>query len=126
MPLYQSPGVYIQEVPPVSVPFGRVSTSTAGFIGRIPAVALPTSPAPTQTGPKGSNNTLIALPVARSVVVVPFKQETDKTKYEANVVALPAADTPQLFTSFSAFARQYGDLLGDIGNPELAYVYTGV
>src|SRR6266852_9478191 len=33
---YLSPGVYVEEVPPVARPIAGVSTSTAGFIGIVP------------------------------------------------------------------------------------------
>ena len=35
MPIYLSPGVYVEEVPSGSAPIAGVSTSTAGFIGAI-------------------------------------------------------------------------------------------
>jgi phage tail sheath protein FI len=36
MPQYLSPGVYVEEVPPVARPIAGVGTSTAGFIGVVP------------------------------------------------------------------------------------------
>ena len=33
---YLSPGVYVEEVPPLTRPIAGVGTSTAGFIGIIP------------------------------------------------------------------------------------------
>ena len=33
MPTYLSPGVYVEEVPPLARPIAGVGTSTAGFIG---------------------------------------------------------------------------------------------
>jgi uncharacterized protein len=36
MPQYLSPGVYVEEVPPLARPIAGVGTSTAGFIGVIP------------------------------------------------------------------------------------------
>lgn len=36
MPTYLSPGVYVEEVPPLARPIAGVGTSTAGFIGVIP------------------------------------------------------------------------------------------
>lgn len=51
MPSYLSPGVYVEEVPSGSAPIAGVGTSTAGFIGVIPAPATPaTAPA---TAPAG-------------------------------------------------------------------------
>ncbi len=36
MPTYNSPGVYVEDVPPISRPIAGVSTSTPGFIGLVP------------------------------------------------------------------------------------------
>src|SRR5437016_825842 len=36
MPQYLSPGVYVEEVPPIARPIAGVGTSTAGFIGIVP------------------------------------------------------------------------------------------
>lgn len=45
MPQYISPGVYVEEVPPLSRPIAGVSTSTPGFIGVLPdKVKLPARP----------------------------------------------------------------------------------
>ncbi|WP_050478898.1 phage tail sheath family protein [Herbaspirillum rhizosphaerae] len=42
MPTYSSPGVYVEEVPPISRPIAGVSTSTPGFIGEVPdSISLP-------------------------------------------------------------------------------------
>lgn len=39
---YSSPGVYVEEVPPISRPIAGVSTSTPGFIGVVPnSISLP-------------------------------------------------------------------------------------
>jgi phage tail sheath protein FI len=37
MPEYLSPGVYVEEVPPLARPIAGVGTSTAGFIGLVPS-----------------------------------------------------------------------------------------
>ncbi|WP_017718399.1 phage tail sheath family protein [Kamptonema formosum] len=53
MPSYLSPGVYVEEVPSGSAPIAGVGTSTAGFIGVIPAPATPaTAPAKASAGGK--------------------------------------------------------------------------
>ena len=45
MPEYQSPGVYVEEVPPSSRPIAGVGTSTAGFLGVVPGdVVMPDKP----------------------------------------------------------------------------------
>lgn len=50
MPQYLSPGVYVEEVPPLSRPIAGVGTSTPGFIGVIPdTIHLPASPAGTDS-----------------------------------------------------------------------------
>ena len=36
MPNYRAPGVYVEEVPGGTRPFGRVGTSSAGFVGLAP------------------------------------------------------------------------------------------
>jgi uncharacterized protein len=36
MPNYQSPGVYIEELPPTARPIQAVGTSLAGFLGSLP------------------------------------------------------------------------------------------
>ena len=47
MPQYLSPGVYVEEVPPLSRPIAGVSTSTPGFIGVLPdKLKLPARPLP--------------------------------------------------------------------------------
>ena len=37
MPQYSSPGVYVEEAPPLARPIAGVGTSTVGFIGLVPA-----------------------------------------------------------------------------------------
>jgi uncharacterized protein len=45
MAVYQSPGVYVEEVPPAARPIAGVGTSTAGFIGVVPeGVTMPPKP----------------------------------------------------------------------------------
>ncbi|MBD2080282.1 phage tail sheath subtilisin-like domain-containing protein [Leptolyngbya sp. FACHB-17] len=46
---YQSPGVYVKEVPSGSAPIAGVGTSTAGFIGVFGAASAPASAVPTVT-----------------------------------------------------------------------------
>ena len=47
MPQYLSPGIYVEEVPPLSRPIAGVSTSTPGFIGVLPdKVKVPARPLP--------------------------------------------------------------------------------
>src|SRR5262245_24990183 len=45
MPQYQSPGVYVEDVPPSSKPIAGVGTSTAGFVGVVPnTIQMPDKP----------------------------------------------------------------------------------
>jgi uncharacterized protein len=45
MPQYQSPGVYVEDVPPSSKPIAGVGTSTAGFLGVVPNnIQMPEKP----------------------------------------------------------------------------------
>lgn len=45
MPSYQSPGVYVEEMPPSSRPIAGVGTSTAGFVGVVPnSIIMPAKP----------------------------------------------------------------------------------
>ena len=59
MPDYLSPGVYVEDVPPTAHPIAGVSTSTAAFLGVVPAtVTMPPKPGPTapdyQLAPAGT------------------------------------------------------------------------
>jgi uncharacterized protein len=84
MPTYLSPGVYVEEVPPLARPIAGVGTSTAGFIGIVPdTVALPAE----LTGQAGK-----------------FVSVT-------LTIATPAI-TPVLITSWSSFVSAFGDLIG--------------
>lgn len=79
MPTYLSPGVYVEEVPPMVRPISGVGTSTAGFLGVVADnVTMPQLPGHTGTTPADY------YPVA------------------------PAAH-PTLLTSWSDFRNQFGD-----------------
>ena len=54
---YLSPGVYVEDVPPVARPIAGVGTSTAGFIGIIPeTIEYPPVPVKNALAGKGSEN----------------------------------------------------------------------
>src|SRR5438552_2202372 len=82
---YQSPGVYVQEVPSAVKAIAGVSTSTPGFIGVVPNKVHLVAKNPADPG---------------------------ATKYVDFTVAAPAK-TPQLVTNFTQFAKLFGDLVGD-------------
>jgi uncharacterized protein len=93
MPQYFSPGVYVEEVKPKAQAIGGVGTSTAGFIGVVPAgVKMPDQP-----GKFANDNTPI-------------------------LYTLADAEKPILITSWEEFKRSFGDFQtlapgGDDGGP---------
>jgi Bacteriophage tail sheath protein len=90
---YLSPGVYVEEVPPLASPIAGVGTSTPGFIGVIPdTVQIPAYTSSTDSA------TLI------------------KQGYKYVDFALPpgaAAASVNFLTTWSQFTKLYGNLLGD-------------
>jgi phage tail sheath protein FI len=88
MGVYQSPGVYVEEVPSAIKAIAGVSTSTAAFIGVVPdKINLVAKDNP---GPDGE----------------------PKTKHvEFNLLA--ADKEPKLITNWTQFTKQFGDLTGD-------------
>jgi len=106
MPQYLSPGVYVEEVPSAVRPIAGVGTSTAGFIGVVPNSL--TVPRPNKdfdpTQAVGNANR-------------PFVTET---------FAVPvAAGEARLCTTFSDFARFFGDFSTDAGQRNLAHAVYG-
>ncbi len=88
---YQSPGVYVEEVPSTIKPIAGVSMSTAGFIGVVPdVVRLPLAVPGTPPSTKWVSYTLPA---------------TTKVK------------TPVLVTSWAQFTRAFGDFVGSADLP---------
>jgi phage tail sheath protein FI len=88
-----SPGVYVEEVPPLASPIAGVGTSTPGFIGVIP-----------------NKIHLVARPNATD-------SDTIKNQgYKYVDFTLPdsaAPATPHFITTWSQFTKLFGDLLGD-------------
>jgi uncharacterized protein len=87
---YLSPGVYVEEVPPLASPIAGVGTSTPGFIGVIPDTVQIVA----HNNPKDA-----AALIQQGYKYVDF--------------ALPPAGAPQFVTTWSQFTKQFGDLLGD-------------
>ncbi len=94
MPSYLSPGVYVEEIPPLARPIAGVSTSTPGFIGVIPDTVQ--IPAPTQTGDSAGD-------VARG-----FKWVN---------VTLPPAAQVYLITTWAQYTSLFGDFVGQASSP---------
>jgi phage tail sheath protein FI len=92
---YLSPGVYVDEVAPLSRPIAGVGTSTPGFIGVIPdAIALPARPAASDTSAiKGQGY-----------------------KYVSFALGAVANKAYQI-TSWTQYVRLFGDFLGSSESP---------
>jgi uncharacterized protein len=88
MPVYQSPGVYVEETPSAVKPIAGVSTSTAAFIGIVPdELKL----------------------VARGQPDANGRPTTKLINFR-----LPLPDkAPALITNWTQFTKQFGDLVGD-------------
>jgi uncharacterized protein len=94
MVTYHSPGVYVEEVPPLASPIAGVSTSTPGFIGVIPDTVQLVA----HTSPADSASLI-------------------KQGYKYVDFSLPAAGSVQFVTTWSQFTKLFGDLLGDATLP---------
>jgi len=101
MAQYLSPGVYVEDVPPVSRPIAGVGTSTPGFIGVVPdTFELLSRPLPGD--PAGT--------LSRWVQV--------------SVLNLAPQLRPLLVTSWNDFIKRFGDLVGSNAEP-IWQVLTG-
>ncbi|MGB9180927.1 MAG: phage tail sheath subtilisin-like domain-containing protein [Pyrinomonadaceae bacterium] len=114
MPVYLSPGVYVEEVPGTP-PIVGVGTSTAGFIG----VVDDTKKGPPPGSPPGS-------PPEGKPFTMPFKP--GRPLDPANIVGddrfiIAPAGVPQLITSFEQFKIKFGDF--QAGNSTLAHAVFG-
>lgn len=105
MPVYLTPGVYVEEVPGTP-PIAPVGTSTAGFIGVVDATA--TNPAP----PDGDGK-------AFAMPILPGRDGSLPTDF----YTLAPLDTPQLVTSWDQFKTKFGDF--HTGNLTLAHAVYG-
>jgi phage tail sheath protein FI len=91
MPQYLSPGVYVEEVPPIARPIAGVSTSIPGFIGVIPnTIQLPARP-------KAADSQAI--------------KDAGFKFVDFNVPA--AAGVPEFITSWTQYTRRFGDFIGN-------------
>jgi Bacteriophage tail sheath protein len=95
MAQYLSPGVYVEEVPPLSRPIAGVGTSTPGFIGVVPdSIFLPARPAAADT-------------------------QTIKNqgyKYVSQILRAPAKKAYQI-GSWNQYVKLFGDFIGDPATP---------
>lgn len=99
MPTYYSPGVYVEDVPPVARPIAGVGTSTAGLIGVVPNdVRMPLRPGRTGKTSDGKDQPDDYYPVA------------------------PAGES-QLITNWEMFRQAFGDI--QAGNALLAQAVYG-
>jgi uncharacterized protein len=84
MPSYRSPGVYVEEVPPMSRPIAGVSTSVPGFVG-----------------------------VLDDSIVLPYRDPADREiKWSSHTLEAQAL-TPYRISSWANYVKQFGDLIGD-------------
>jgi phage tail sheath protein FI len=104
MPVYLSPGVYVEEVPGIP-PITGVGTSTAAFIGVADA---------TVNNPDGS---------AFTMPFRPGRPLDPAAPVAADFYDLVAVNDPQLITSFTQFQSKFGDF--QAGNNTLAHAVFG-
>src|SRR5688572_22244326 len=88
MTRYLSPGVYVEEVPPLARPIAGVGTSTPAFVGVIPdTVQLP----------------------AR----IPGQTESKFVDFSLAAPGRAAAGKPYNVTSWTQYTQLFGDFVGD-------------
>ncbi len=105
MPQYLSPGVYVEYVPPASLPLVGVATSVAGFIGVVADdVTMPDQPGQFQNNSDGP-----VLDDQGNPVPAPYE--------------LASAGEPTLITSWEEFKTRFGDF--QEGNKILAHAVYG-
>jgi phage tail sheath protein FI len=104
MPVYLSPGVYVEEVP-LTPPISGVGTSTAAFIG---AVAVGVDMPPTGTFQTDVNGDLVLDGNGDPIPII---------------FALAPPGEPQLVTSFDQFKNKFGNV--GAGNSTLAHAVFG-
>jgi phage tail sheath protein FI len=106
MPVYLSPGVYVEEVPGIP-PITGVGTSTAGFLG----VVDPSVDNPASMGPPTD-------------FTMPQKPGTPLNSVNpADFYPVAAINDPQLITSWTQFTTKFGDI--QAGNNILAHAVFG-
>jgi phage tail sheath protein FI len=104
MPVYLSPGVYVEEVPGIP-PITGVGTSTAAFIGESDA---------TVPNPNGS---------AFTMPFRPGRPLNPAAPVAADFYDLVPVNSPQLITSWTQFTTKFGDF--QAGNNVLAHAVFG-
>ncbi len=86
---YLSPGVYVEEVPPLSRPIAGVGTSTPGFIGVLP-----------------------------NTINVPARDPASATGYKYVSFAIAAeAKKPYRITTWNQYVKLFGDFIGESSSP---------
>ena len=110
MPQYLSPGVYVEYVPPASLPLAGVATSVAGFIGVVDNnVTMP--PQPGKFQPRTDDNGDPVLDDNGQPILDPIPY----TVADPNI--------PELITSWEQFKNKFGDF--QTGNATLAHAVYG-
>jgi len=97
MPDYRSPGVYVEEVPPLARPIAGVGTSTPGFVGVIPDT--------------------IQLPARTTQGDAPGDIKNGYKYVDFSLSAVPAA-TPHFVSNWSQYAALFGDFMGSTFMPD--------
>jgi len=95
MPVYLSPGVYVEEVPGTP-PIAGVGTSTAAFLGTV-------NPAAVNPPPPASDGKAFVMPFKPGRPLDPAHPVAD------DFFELAAQNEPQLVTSFEQFKTKFGD-----------------
>ncbi|NET83382.1 MAG: phage tail sheath family protein [Moorea sp. SIO1F2] len=110
MPQYFSPGVYVESVPPASLPIAGVATSVAGFIGVVADdVTMPDQPGKFQQRTDDNGD--------------PVVDDDGKPVLDPIPYTLATAGEPILITSWEEFKTKFGDF--HEGNKILAHAVYG-
>ncbi|TKB88291.1 MAG: hypothetical protein E8D43_00060, partial [Nitrospira sp.] len=103
MASYLSPGVYVEEVPPLSRPIAGVGTSTPAFIGILPnTINLPARPA------EGDADTI----------------KTQGYKYVSYSIPAEAKKAYRI-TSWGQYVKLFGDFIGGNTVPSKKIIVEG-
>ena len=99
MPQYSSPGVYVEEAPPLARPIAGVGTSTVGFIGLVPAQFDIPLKRVTGEQVKGADSTKTELPLLSYPVLTTaktFKVRVDDEELAAQLLNDDASKTAKV------------------------------
>lgn len=119
---YDSPGVYVEEVPSGSAPIAGVGTSTAGFIGGIVSTSSGSTIHPAATSPPS------AVPVLAEVGIVSTSSgSTTRAATSATSTTSDRAEVGEvkLCTNFTEFKKFFGDFSSDVHQSNLAHAVYG-